>query len=64
MSIDQHAAKLAYTVSEFQKATGLGRTRVYEEIKAGRLRLTKVGKRSIITTDDAHAWLQALGKAA
>jgi hypothetical protein len=54
---DGNLPKLAYSVPEFQKATGLGRTRLYEEIRLGRLRLTKVGRRSIIAVDDARAWL-------
>jgi hypothetical protein len=62
--LSQESEKLAYTVPELQKATGLGRTRIYEEIKLGRLHLTKVGRRSIIRTDDARMWLANLGKAA
>jgi hypothetical protein len=54
---DENLPKLAYTVPEFQKATGVGRTRLYEEIRLGRLRLTKVGRRSIIAVGDARAWL-------
>jgi hypothetical protein len=54
---DGNLPKLAYSVPEFQSATGLGRTRLYEEIRLGRLRLTKVGRRSIIAVDDARAWL-------
>jgi hypothetical protein len=63
MSTDVSPPKLAYTVPEFQQATGLGRTRIYEEIKLGRLRLTKVGRRSIIKSDDARTWLASLGEA-
>ncbi len=64
MSTDENLTKLAYTVPELQQATGLGRTRIYEEIKLGRLRLTKVGRRSIIRTDDARMWLANLDKVA
>ena len=64
MSTDENLTKLAYTVPELQQATGLGRARIYQEIKLGRLRLTKVGRRSIIRTDDARMWLANLDKAA
>jgi hypothetical protein len=35
---------------------------VYEEVKRGRLRLTKCGRKTLITLDDAKAWLAALPK--
>lgn len=52
--------KLSYTIPELVAATGVGRTTLYEEIKAGRLRTCKVGKRTLVTADDARAWLSAL----
>jgi excisionase family DNA binding protein len=56
-------AKLAYTIPELSEATGVGRTRLYEEIKAGRLKISKCGQRTIITNDQAQAWLSALAGA-
>ena len=41
--------KACYTIPEFVQVTGLGRSRVYEEIKAGRLRIGKSGRRTLIT---------------
>lgn len=64
MDTDGKPPKLSYTVPEFQEATGLGRNSVYEEVKRGRLRITKVGRRSIIRAEDARAWLASLGPAA
>jgi hypothetical protein len=32
----------------------------YEEIKSGRLRARKIGKRTIIIVEDAEDWLRAL----
>ena len=52
--------KLAYTVPELVAATGVGRTTLYEEMKAGRLRTCKVGKRTLVTAEDARAWLSTL----
>lgn len=52
--------RLAYTVVELAEAAGLGRTTIYREAKAGRLRLTKIGKRSIITVAEAKRWMAAV----
>ncbi|NLZ43192.1 MAG: helix-turn-helix domain-containing protein [Comamonadaceae bacterium] len=49
--------RLAFTIEELAEAAGLGRTTIYREVKSGRLRLTKIGKRSIITVAEAERWL-------
>jgi hypothetical protein len=41
---------------------GIGRSQAYEEAKKGRLRLTKCGRRTLVTLEDAKAWLAALPK--
>jgi hypothetical protein len=48
------------SVEEFCERYGPGRTKAYEELKAGRLRGRKMGARTIITEDDAEDWLQQL----
>lgn len=53
-------SKLAYAIPELAAAVGVGRTKIYEEIKAGRLRVTKCGGRTIITASQAQAWLASL----
>jgi excisionase family DNA binding protein len=50
----------AFAVEEFCRRYSVGRTTAYAEIKAGRLRRRKVGKRSIIAQEDAEAWLHGL----
>jgi hypothetical protein len=50
----------AMSVVEFSHFYGPGRTTIYQEIKAGRLRARKCGKRTIITEDDAEDWLRSL----
>ncbi len=50
----------AYSVSEFCRQYSIGRTTVYTEVKAGRLRLRKAGKRSLIASEDAEAWIDSL----
>ena len=54
--------KLAYSIQEISKLSGLGRTFLYEEIKAGRLIVSKAGRRSIVLRDDAANWLAGLPK--
>lgn len=52
--------KLAYSIEEAAQAASLGRSSIYEEIRASRLRATKVGRRTIIAVDDLRAWLAAM----
>ncbi|MEP0940238.1 MAG: DNA-binding protein [Rhizobiaceae bacterium] len=59
-----HLQKQAFTVAEFTECYGLGRTKFYEEVKAGRLRIRKVGKRSLISASDAKEWFDSLPVAA
>ena len=56
----RRARQRAMSLSEFCEQYGPGRTTAYEEIKNGRLRARKIGKRTVITTDDAEKWLQSL----
>lgn len=51
---------LAYNAEGFLRAAGIGKTKLHEEINAGRLKALKVGRRLIITHDDAKAWLDSL----
>jgi excisionase family DNA binding protein len=44
------------SVDEFCRRYGIGRTLTYAEIKAGRLRSCKIGRRRVIRIDDAEAW--------
>jgi len=50
--------KLAYTIAELCQASGISRAKVYEEIKAKRLRIKKVGARTVVPVDEARAWLK------
>lgn len=52
--------KLAYTVPEAVKATGIGRTALYEEIKAGNLRASKRGSQTLILATELERFLTAL----
>jgi excisionase family DNA binding protein len=48
----------AMSVQTFCEQYEVGRTKTYEEIRSGRLRARKAGKRTIITTDDADDWVR------
>jgi hypothetical protein len=57
----QHEGKkLAYTIAEFAQLSRLGRSFIYQEIKAGRLIVRKAGRRSIILPDEGQAYLARL----
>jgi hypothetical protein len=53
-------APVAFSPETFQQAFGIGHSKFYEEIKAGRLVARKLGTRTIILSQDAKAWAQAL----
>ena len=50
----------ALSVDEVAKWAGVGRVKVYAEIKAKRLKVVKLGRRTIIRADDARAWLSSM----
>ncbi|MFG1416725.1 DNA-binding protein [Xanthobacter sp. V0B-10] len=50
----------ALSILEFCKWAGIGRTLAYKEIECGKLRIKKVGRRTLITMDAARNWLDAL----
>lgn len=50
--------KLAYTIPELCEAAGISRASVYKEIKAERLKIKKVGARTVVPIDEAKAWLK------
>ena len=57
---DADRSRRAYSIGEFCTRYGLGRSKAYDELRSGRLRGVKVGKRTLIREDDAEAWLLSL----
>ncbi len=51
---------LSYTIDEAAKITGLGRTRLYEELNTGRLKGVKAGRRTLIPHSSIEQWLETL----
>lgn len=54
--------KICFTIREFCAAAGIGRTTVYNEINAGRLKIVKVGKRTLIPAAAASRWIDGLAQ--
>lgn len=52
--------KLAYRIDEASRASGIGRTKLYSEVKEGRLRTCKVGNRTLILRSELQRFLQSL----
>lgn len=52
--------KFALSVNDFCRACSIGRSTFYEEVKAGRIRILKAGKRTLIASSEAQRWLNSL----
>lgn len=66
-SMKEHAAGVpqrAYSIVEFCAAYNLSRSLAYLEVGAGRLRVRKVGRRTLIAAEDAENWFASLAGAA
>jgi excisionase family DNA binding protein len=56
----QSLEKLAYRIPEAVAAIGISRTGIYELIKAGRLRVRKVGTRTLIERAELERMVREL----
>jgi excisionase family DNA binding protein len=50
----------AMSIEQFCSYYGVGKTKTYAEIRAGRLRARKCGRRTVVVEDDAEDWLRHL----
>jgi excisionase family DNA binding protein len=58
--------KLAYSIQEAMRASSLGRTKVYDLIKEGKLQAVRIGGRTVIPAESLHALIsgtQTVGEA-
>ncbi len=53
----QGGDRLAYSIAHALAIVPVGRSLLYEEIRAGRLRTFKIGSRTLIADEDLPAWL-------
>jgi hypothetical protein len=56
----RRASQRAMSIRAFCETYNLGRTSTYAEIKSGRLKARKAGRRTVIAIDDAEQWLSGL----
>jgi excisionase family DNA binding protein len=54
------SSKEAFAVREFCDRYGICRDTFYGEVKRGRLRALKVGKRTLVLKSDAESWAKSL----
>lgn len=52
--------KRNYRIGEFAKIYGIGRTKIYQEIKSGRLKPFKCGRITLISKESAESWQAGL----
>ena len=54
---DPHPGRLAYSVDEAARLTGLSRDLLYDEMRRGNLTYVKIGRRSLITRQHLNQFL-------
>ena len=54
------ADKLAFSVAEATRATGVGRSTFYELMASGKLRAIKLGSRTLIPAEELRRFMESL----
>lgn len=52
--------RIALSVEDAARAASVGRTTIFMELRNGRLKGRKVGRRTVISVEDLNAWLTSL----
>lgn len=58
MTDNDRIEPLAYSIKEACRATSLGRTRIYQLIAAGRIKVVRIDKRTLIPAQSLHDLLR------
>jgi excisionase family DNA binding protein len=59
---DPSAERIAYSVDEAAQILGLSRDLLYDQMRRGKLRYLKVGRRRLITRQNLEAFLAAMAR--
>lgn len=59
MVVAQVYIRPVYLIPDFCRDFGVGRSKAYAEIRAGRLRAFRIGDRTAVAGEDALAWREA-----
>lgn len=52
--------RAALTVAQFCETLSIGRTTFYDQVRVGRIRILKVGTRTLVPTSEVDAFLERL----
>ncbi len=52
--------RLAWSLDEFTKLAGVGKTKIYEDARNGLITLKKIGKKNLILADEGRRYLRSL----
>ena len=56
------ALPIAHTIEGARRISTFGRTTLYDEMKRGKLKARKLGRRTVILDEDARRWLASLAE--
>ena len=51
---------VAYSVSDVLKLVGISRSKFYQLVNAGQIKVRKIGNRTIVLVRDLNTWLDSL----
>lgn len=51
---------MAYSVSDVIEMIGIGRTKFYQLVSAGKIKTRKIGNRTVVLAAHLNAWLASL----
>jgi hypothetical protein len=60
MTTDTQAQRSGSSLDDFSRRYQISKRHAYDEIKAGRLRVNKIGRRTIVLDDAETAWRNSL----